>query len=515
MTVTPTPTPAPPETLREALADRYQLQREIGRGGMATVYLATDVKHRREVAVKVLKPDLAASLGADRFLQEIEIAAQLNHPHILPLLDSADLDGTLLYVMPFVEGESLRGLLEREGALPFDRVLGIVKEVASALTYAHRHGVVHRDIKPENILLSDGHAVVADFGIAKAISSIGGRELTRTGFPIGTPGYMSPEQAAGIADLDERSDVFSLGCVVYEMLVGDTPRFWLSEEAVRLGRLMDAPAKHRSRLDALPRTVERALVGALVLKPQDRLASPTEFVDALQERSSGARRRYSDTEVQDIVKRASEEEAKPTDHGMTIGGVQALGTEVGIAPAQVAKAARALDPVEFPGLETLLGGPFSYHMTYELDGRVEPGEQMELLNVIRKVMRQHGRASEVMGSLEWRGHGVEKDHVTVTITPRSNHVGVTVIADRSTGTAVVYILSLMGSVFGAIILGETGVLGFSGTLAVVVTLATAATAGLVLARTAIAASGKALKRRLDRLRAELRRHIEGDEGGGQ
>ena len=199
--------PEIPAHLSAALAGRYEPLREIGRGGMATVYLATDLRHNRDVAVKVLKPDLRASIGVDRFLREIAIAAKLNHPHILPLLDSGDSDGVLHYVMPYVEGETLRGWINREGRLKLASATRIVRETADALDYAHRQGVVHRDIKPENILLSDGHAVVADFGIAKAIFSAVEGNLTRTGFPIGTPGYMSPEQAAGRADLEDRKSV--------------------------------------------------------------------------------------------------------------------------------------------------------------------------------------------------------------------------------------------------------------------------------------------------------------------
>jgi len=507
MTVTPTP----PETLREALADRYQLQREIGRGGMATVYLATDVKHRREVAVKVLKPDLAASLGADRFLREIEIAAKLNHPHILPLLDSADLDGTLLYVMPYVAGESLRQLMDREGPLPLERVMAITAEVAGALTYAHRQGVVHRDVKPENILLNNEHAVVADFGIAKALSSLGGRELTRTGFPIGTPGYMSPEQAAGMTDLDERSDVFSLACVVYEMLIGAPPRYWVAEEALRQNRLVDAPANHRSLLDHLPPPVEPALVRALDLKPEERPSSPTDFLDLLRQRQPVSRRRYSDTEVQDIVKRASEAEAQPTDHGMTLGGVQALGAEVGIAPLQVARAAQVAKPVELPSVAGLLGGPLRYHMRDEVPTTVPLSEMTDLLNVLRAVMGQQGKASEVMGSLEWHNKGT-LDGVTVTITPRRDDVAVDIIADRTEAAAASYILPLIVGIGAAVIRLDEIQPGIVGTIAI---LGTGAAAGIAVARTAFVLSGRALRRKLDRLRSEVRRYLEPGDGSGR
>ncbi|HLB82808.1 MAG TPA: serine/threonine-protein kinase, partial [Gemmatimonadales bacterium] len=212
------------DTLRAALADRYAVEREVGHGGMATVFRAEDRKHHRAVAIKVLRADLAAVLGPDRFLREIEIAARLQHPHILPLYDSGAAAGFLYYVMPYVEGESLRDRLTREKQLPQDDALRIATEVAGALAYAHSRGVVHRDIKPENIMLSGGAAVVADFGIARAVSAAGqSRHLTETGTIIGTPAYMSPEQATGATEIDGRSDQYSLACVLYEMLVGEPP----------------------------------------------------------------------------------------------------------------------------------------------------------------------------------------------------------------------------------------------------------------------------------------------------
>nr|MDQ3082877.1 serine/threonine protein kinase [Gemmatimonadota bacterium] len=205
------------EKLTAALADRYTVSREIGRGGMATVYLAEDFRHGRDVAVKVLHPDLASALGTDRFLREIRLAARLNHPHILPLFDSGEADGFLFYVMPFVEGESLREKLNRDGRLPLDDALAIARAVAAALDYAHRNKIVHRDIKPENIMINEGMALVMDFGIAKALTAAGADTLTQVGMVVGTPAYVSPEQAAGEQDIDGRSDQYSLGCVLYEM----------------------------------------------------------------------------------------------------------------------------------------------------------------------------------------------------------------------------------------------------------------------------------------------------------
>jgi len=201
------------ERLRAALADRYAVESEIGRGGMATVFLAQDLRHDRQVAIKVLHPELAASLGPDRFLREIKIAAKLDHPHILALYDSGEADGLLYYVMPFVEGESLRERLERDGKLPTDQAIGITVEVADGLAYAHERGVVHRDIKPGNILLSAGHARIADFGVARALGAASAGQATATGLAVGTPRYMSPEQA-GAGQVDGRSDTYALGCVL-------------------------------------------------------------------------------------------------------------------------------------------------------------------------------------------------------------------------------------------------------------------------------------------------------------
>src|ERR1700741_906495 len=211
------------EQIAVVLADRYRIERELGAGGMATVYLAHDLKHDRKVAIKVLRQELAAVIGADRFLSEIRTTANLQHPHILPLFDSGAADSFLFYVMPFIEGESLRDRLSREKQLPIADAVRLATEVASALDYAHRHGVIHRDIKPENILLHDGAALVADFGIALAVSSAGGSRMTETGMSLGTPHYMSPEQAMGEREITARSDVYGLGAMTYEMLVGDPP----------------------------------------------------------------------------------------------------------------------------------------------------------------------------------------------------------------------------------------------------------------------------------------------------
>ena len=269
------------DRLKTALADRYAIEREIGRGGMATVYLAEDLKHHRPVAVKVLHPDLAVAIGAARFLREIEIAAKLTHPHILPLHDSGEADGFLYYVMPYIEGETLRGRLRREGQLSLDDALQITREVADGLAHAHSLGVVHRDIKPENVLLASGHAVVADFGIARAITEAGGERLTETGLSLGTPAYKSPEQAMGKQDIDARSDIYSLGCVAYEMLAGDPPFAGTNPQAILARKTLESPPPLRTVRDTVPESVEQPILKALAKVPADRFATAAQLRDAL------------------------------------------------------------------------------------------------------------------------------------------------------------------------------------------------------------------------------------------
>jgi serine/threonine protein kinase/Flp pilus assembly protein TadD len=269
------------DRLETALAGRYAVEREIGRGGMATVYLAQDLKHHRPVAVKILHPHIAAHLGTDRFLREIQIAARLSHPHILTLIDSGDADGLLYYIMPFVLGESLRDRLNREVRLPVEEALQIARHVASALGYAHAQGVVHRDIKPENVMLYEGEAMVTDFGIAKAVSAAGSENLTQTGSTVGTPAYMSPEQASGESDLDGRSDLYSLACAVYEMLSGSAPFAGSNPQAVIMKRFSETPAPLRTACPGLPEVVERAIMKALERNPEDRFATTLQFAQAL------------------------------------------------------------------------------------------------------------------------------------------------------------------------------------------------------------------------------------------
>jgi serine/threonine-protein kinase len=269
------------ERLAATLADRYRIEREIGHGGMATVYLARDLKHDRDVAVKVLHRELGAALGAERFLAEIRTTAQLHHPNILPLFDSGEADGLVFYVMPYVEGENLRARIDREGQLGVTESVRIAGAVADALEHAHRHGVIHRDIKPENILLQDGHALVADFGIAIALSNAGGARITGTGFSVGTPQYMSPEQAAAERQIDGRSDQYALASVLYEMLVGEAPFTGPNGAAIMARMMADEPADIMRRRPSVPETVATAVHRALEKVPGDRFPSVGAFGEAI------------------------------------------------------------------------------------------------------------------------------------------------------------------------------------------------------------------------------------------
>jgi eukaryotic-like serine/threonine-protein kinase len=269
------------ERLQVALVERYRFDREIGQGGMAIVYLAEDLRHARKVAIKVLHPELSAVLGGERFLAEIKVTANLQHPHILGLIDSGEADGLLYYVMPFVAGESLRSRLVRERQLPVEEALRLTREVASALDYAHRQGVVHRDIKPENILLQDGAALVADFGIALAVHQAGGSRMTQTGMSLGTPAYMSPEQAMGEREIGPRSDVYALGAMSYEMLAGEPPFTGANSQAIVAKVLTESPPSLRHKRPTVPPAVEDAILTALQKLPADRWGSAREFSEAL------------------------------------------------------------------------------------------------------------------------------------------------------------------------------------------------------------------------------------------
>ena len=269
------------ERLTSALQGRYTVERELGAGGMATVYLAHDLRHDRKVALKVLRPELAAILGGERFLAEIKTTANLRHPHILPLYDSGEADGVLFYVMPFVEGESLRDRLDRERQLPLEDALRIAREVADALSYAHAHGVIHRDIKPENILLDGAHALVADFGIALAVQTAGGERMTQTGVSIGTPQYMSPEQATAERVIDARSDIYALGAVFYEMLTGEPPFRGASAQAIIARALTERPTAPSTVRDTVPPALDAAVLKALARLPADRFATAAAFATAI------------------------------------------------------------------------------------------------------------------------------------------------------------------------------------------------------------------------------------------
>jgi len=272
--------------LSSALSGRYAIDREVGAGGMATVYLARDVRHERPVALKVLNPELGAVLGVERFLSEIKVTANLQHPNLLPLFDSGEAEGLLFYVMPYVEGESLRARLTREKQLPVDEAIRIATAIASALDYAHRHGVIHRDLKPDNILLHEGQPLVADFGIALAVSKAGGDRITQTGLSLGTPQYMSPEQATGDRAIDGRTDIYSLGAMLYEMLAGDPPYIGSTAQAIIAKLLTEKPRSVRSARSTVPAHVDAALEHALEKLPADRFATAREFADALEGRGA-------------------------------------------------------------------------------------------------------------------------------------------------------------------------------------------------------------------------------------
>jgi hypothetical protein len=398
-----------------------------------------------------LRPDLAASIGSERFLKEIQIAARLTHPNILALHDSGEASGFLYYVMPYIDGLSLRQRLEEERRLDPLEALAIVRPVADALGYAHRMGIFHRDIKPENILFSQGHPIVADFGIAKAISTAGGVNLTRTGFPLGTPGYMSPEQAAGLTDLDERTDVYSLAVVTYEMLVGDVPGRWPTEEAVRTGRFLEAPPGHRARLTQMGSNLEAAMVRALAIRVEQRTATPQAFMDDL-DGTAPPRRRYNEREVQDIVKRASElEVSNPTAGGaMTIGGVEALAAEVGIAPEVVRSAAQAVvqraptvGAITSPRPNRLIGGPTRILYERVVEGEVADTDFPLMVDEIRRVMQSVGQVSQLGNSFTWTGTRGRREQGDMQIAVTVRRGSTFIIVQEN-------LTNLIGAIFGGI-----------------------------------------------------------------
>ena len=403
-----------------ALFQRYTIERELGRGGMATVYLAQDLKLHRPVALKILRPELAASLGAERFLREIQIAARLSHPYILPLHDSGEAGGRLYYAMPYVEGESLRQRLEREGQLPLAETIAIVGAVASALTYAHRHGVIHRDIKPENILLANEsgtsrvHPLVADFGIARALDAAGSERLTETGLALGTPAYMSPEQAAG-GRIDGRSDIYALGCVAYEMLAGAPPFTGPSTRAVLARHAVDAvPSLHTVR-STVHRTLEAAIERALAKVPADRFDTADDFADALTKHSSTGRYR-------DRLSRAR------VALGMGVGVVAAgtgtimlRGSSAGVVPLAATMAVLPFAAGADTGLNRL-GKDLAVTLSASLDGLggIETADRLRIVQEIgsksvlsveeaASLARRVGASSFLRGTLVRAGDRVRLD----------------------------------------------------------------------------------------------------------
>jgi serine/threonine protein kinase len=385
-------------SLQAALAGHYAIEREIGRGGMATVYLADDLKHHRRVAIKVLRQELAATLGPERFLQEIETVARLNHPHILPLHDSGEAGGFLYFVMPFVDGASLRRRLEGGQRLGADQALAIAAPVADALSYAHRMGVLHRDVKPENILFSQGHPIVADFGLAKAISTAGGANLTRSGLALGTPGYMSPEQAVGLGELDERSDVYSLAIVIYEMLVGEIPGSWALEDAVHPGQFLKVPVSHRLRLTESGNRIEGALVRGLAIRHEERTPTPAALIAELTG-AAAPRREDTGGEVREIAEQAVEIEATSGTTGSTA-----------------------------PRRNRWHGDSMILLFERLVEGEVPDTEYQVMVDEVRRVLRNPGQVSQVGRSFSWAvtRSGPPRRDLEVAVSVRRGHTRITV-----------------------------------------------------------------------------------------
>ena len=407
------PGPSTLEKLQTALADRYEVERELGRGGMATVYLARDIRHDRRVAIKVLLPELAASVGGDRFVREIRVAAKLQHPHILTLYDSGDADGLLFYVMPFVEGESLRDRLDRDKMLGVEEALGLTIEVAEALGYAHTQGVVHRDIKPENILISNGHALVADFGIARAVSAAEEHKLTQTGSAVGTPLYMSPEQAMG-DEVGPTSDLYSLGCMAFELLTGQPPFTGANARAIMARHTMEPPPSIRLVRDTVPEEVEEAVLWALAKVPADRPKDAAAFIDALATplaattgRRSPLLSRMTTAPRITQIRRAEQLQRKRRWLGAAVAGVAVVGGLVGWlalsgGPGGTATA-DGLDPKTIAVLYFDDNSPGSA-LGYLADGLTE-----ELIGTLREVPEL--RVISRGGAEQVRGAGLPMDSV--------------------------------------------------------------------------------------------------------
>ena len=441
-----------PSGLVRALNERYELRSILGRGGMATVYLANDRKHHRAVAIKVLRPEIAASLGAERFLQEIEIVARLTHPHVLPLHDSGEAESYLYYVMPVIDGGSLRQELEASRHLTVDRALGIAGAVANAVSYAHRMGLLHRDIKPENILFLQGHAVVSDFGIARAVRSASDESFTRTGLALGTPGYMSPEQASGARDLTPASDVYSLAAVTYEMIVGHVPVGWPSDDEVHSGQFLDAPPLHRARLNDSGVRIEAALLRGLALRSDRRTPTPDAFIDDLRGIAAPVvRRRYARAEVDAIVKRAAELEASnaSSEGAMTIGGIEQVAAEVGIKPELVRSAAASVRArqvsmsTEVNKSNVFAGGPTRVVFDRSVEGELPESEFAVMVDEIRRHFHQVGQVSQLGQSFSWtmvKGSSGTRRELEVVVTVRAGRTRITVQEHFG---------NLLGGTFGA------------------------------------------------------------------
>ena len=445
---------AVPTELLQALAERYEIRDVLGRGGMATVYMAYDRKHQREVALKVLRPEIATTIGADRFLKEIQIVARMVHPHILPLHDSGEAEGFVYYVTPYIDGGSLRTCMEREGRMPAQRAIAIAEPIADALAYAHQLGVLHRDIKPENVLFARSHPIVADFGIAKAVSSAtSGAQLTRTGISLGTPGYMSPEQAAGFTDVDSRTDVYSLAILVYEMIVGAIPGRWVTEDSTRTGRFVDAAAAHRPYLSAAGGIVEGALVRALALRPDQRTATPAEFIEDLRGQAHAGKRKYRHDEIEAIVNRAAEIEASnPTMSGaMTIGGIEQVARDVGIEPRHVRSALAQMSPrratresaLEQPKRNIIIGGPTRVLFERVVEGELSDSDFTVMVEEIRVIMKEVGTVSQLGRSFSWTlNKGTQGTrNIEVAISVRNGRTRILIQENLN---------NLIGAVFGGI-----------------------------------------------------------------
>ena len=345
---------APKTPLAEALSDRYTIEREVGAGGMATVYLAHDRKHERKVALKVLKPELSAAMGSDRFPREIRLIAQFNHPHILSLYDSGETLGFLYYVMPYVEGETLRERLTREKQLPVNDTIRILHEVADALAYAHARGVVHRDIKPANVLLSGRHAVVADFGVAKALSASGGDKVTTVGIAIGTPTYMAPEQAMGETNIDHRADIYALGILGYEMLAGRPPFDAGSAQAVLAAQVMEKPVDIQQVRPGVPPLLADAIMRCLAKNPADRWQSADELIARLEQISATPSGGVTPTDTRPLKAVAAAKSRRMVM--FTVFGVVALiAAAVGITKLVVGGGSGKIDTIGVMPIEDISG----------------------------------------------------------------------------------------------------------------------------------------------------------------